>query len=497
MAGKFQMITDLYQQAVREVTKSPQNWVSFLQSASRNYRLPFDEQILVHVQRPEATAVMQIEHWNRRFGRWVRKGSKGIAVLDQSAGEMAIKYYFDISDTQEGRNPSLVRPVPLWEVRVEQREEVQETLANAFSAGDKESLESTILQASRNIAEENMQDYLEDVLSERENSTLEELDEMNVRLKVRTVLGNSVAWMLLSRCGCDVQAYLSMEDFADIADFDTPELINILGTAASDLGELPLREIADTISRQLRYEKKRYHTFALGSGGGYSVAIGKGKEENGDGRNRIQQPRGVSSPQSDRAGGTKGRWQVRITPQEVSVGEPLRKVPESADAGETEPAFNADSEKRYGEDGNARPADEAGAGRDGAAQGGEPDGVGRQDEQHPAGGGGNRAGGTDLQLTVSEPPTEENSREEKTGAVKEEEPAGDSGKEERLAVDLPTVGEQIKWMEGAEDKKSSAFSSFGGISQGVTQEDIDSALLTGNHVTNGKYRIYRQFGKGE
>ncbi len=293
MAGKFQNITDLYQQAVQEVTKSPGNWVSFLQSASRNYRLTFDEQILVHVQRPDATAVMQIEGWNRRFGRWVRKGSKGIAVLDQSAGQMALKYYFDISDTQEGRNQSLVRPVPLWEVREEYREEVRETLANAFSADDRESLESTIMQASKNIAEENMPDYLEEMLAERENSMLEELDEMNVRLKVRTILENSVAWMLLSRCGCDVQAYLSGEDFEDIVDFDTPELINILGTAASDLGELPLREIANTVSKQLRYEKKRYRTFAFGGGGGYRVTIGERKEGNEDDRNQLQRTRGL------------------------------------------------------------------------------------------------------------------------------------------------------------------------------------------------------------
>lgn len=136
MAGKFQMITDLYQQAVEEVTKSPKNWVSFLHSASRNYRLPFDEQLLVYAQCPDATAVLKIEHWNRRFGRWVKKGSKGIAVLDKSAGQMALKYYFDISGTQESRNQSLVRPVPLWEVREEYREEVQETLANAFSVGE-------------------------------------------------------------------------------------------------------------------------------------------------------------------------------------------------------------------------------------------------------------------------------------------------------------------------------------------------------------------------
>ena len=493
MAGKFQRITDLYQRAMREVTKSPENWVSFLRSASRNYCLPFDEQILVHVQRPDAAAVLQIEHWNRRFGRWVRKGSKGIAVLDQSAGQMALKYYFDISDTQEGRNQSLVRSVPLWEVREESWEEVRETLANAFSAGDGESLENTILRVSRNIAEENMLDYLEDVLAERENSTLEELDEMNVRLKVRTILENSVALMLLTRCGCDVQAYLALKDFSDIVDFDTPELINILGTAASDLGELPLREIADTIGKQLRYEKKRYRTFAFGGGGGYSVAIGERKEGNEDDRNRIQRTRGLPSSQSDRAGGKESRWEVRITPQEVSEGEPLRKISESADAGETEPAPVADSARRHGEDGDARLADETGTGRDRRAQGGESDGVGRQDELHPAGSGGNRFERTDLQLKDSESSSEDGTQEEKTDTIMAEESAGDAGSGEGFAVELPTAEEQMELMAEAGDETSSAFSSF----EGISQEDIDSALIRGNQVANGKYRICRQFGKGE
>ena len=520
MAGKFQMITDLYQQAVREVTKSPENWVSFLQSVSRNYRLPFDEQILVHVQRPDATAVLQIESWNRRFGRWVRKGSKGIAVLDKSAGQMALKYYFDISDTQEGRNQSLVRPVPLWEVRGEYREEVQETLANAFSAANRESLESTIMQASRNIAEENMPDYLEDMLAERENSMLEELDEMNVRLKVRTILENSVAWMILSRCGCDVQAYLSEEDFADIVDFDTPELINLLGTAASDLGELPLREIADTISKQLRYEKKRYRTFAFGSGGGYSVAIGERKEGNEDDRNRLQQPRGLSSSQSDRVRGTESRWEVRITPQEVSEREPLRKVSKSADAGEIEPAPDTESERRHGEDGDAHAADETGAERDGTTQGGESDGVGRTDEQHPAGGRGNRTGGTDLQLKDSEPLSEDVIQKAKTvqndyasgngldGKKTEQETeksAGDIPPD--FSVSLPSENEQLSLFDyGFDLQKESTLPGISAPRQeewqirqksfALPQQIIDEALCLGGNKPGSVGRICANYMHG-
>ena len=502
MAGKFQRITDLYQQAVREVAESPENWVSFLESASRNYRLPFDEQLLVHVQRPDATAVLQIEHWNRRFGRWVRKGSKGIAVLDKSAGQMALKYYFDISDTQEGRNLSIVRPVPLWEVREEYREEVQEALANAFSAGVGGSLERTIFHASRNIAEENMPDYLEDMLAVRENSMLEELDEMNVRLKVRTVLENSVALMLLSRCGCDVQGYLSGEDFADIVDFDTPELTTLLGSAVSDIGQIPLMEIADTVSKQLRYEKKRYRTFAFGGGGEYSVGIGERKEGNEDGRNRIQQPRGLSSSQPDGAGGAASRWEVRITAQEVSEGEPLRKISEPVHAGETEPTLAADTAGRYGKDGDARQPDEAGAGRDGGTQGGGPDGVGRQDEQHPAGGGRNRAEGTDLQLgeeAGTEAGEEIADKEEKT-EKSDRDSLPDFSASVNPFVKLPSENEQLSLFDiGFDWQKEST-------GQGMTadkaspfalpQQIIDEALCLGGNEPGSVGRICANYMHG-
>lgn len=410
MAGKFEMIIDLYQQAVKELTKSQENWISFLQSACRNYRLPFDEQLLIHVQRPDATAVLQIEHWNKRFGRWVKKGSKGIAVLDKSAGQMGIKYYFDISDTQESRQQSLIRPVPLWEVREEHWEEVKETLSNSFSTGDLERLDSIIMLASHHIAEENMPDYLPDILAGRENSRLEGLDEQNIRLKVRTILENSIAFMIMTRCGCDIPEYFLEDDFSDILDFNTPELVNLLGTAVSDMGQIPLREIADTIQKHMQYEKKRYHTFAFSSGGRYSVAIENQKGGSNNDRNHIQQIRGLPPAEPDRTRRTESRWEIRITPKEVSDGEPLREISEPFDAGRTEQAFVTDSGGSQGTDGRNHRADGTEAERDRKTQGRESDGVGREDEQHPAGSGGNRVERTDLQLK-----SEERQETEKSG----------------------------------------------------------------------------------
>ena len=132
MVKKLDLITDLYTEAIKEVSASPENWLSFLRSACRNYRLPFDEQLLIYKQRPSATAVLEMKGWNQKFGRWVKQNSKGIAVFDKRTGSLRLKYYFDISDTKEGNNSCLVRPVPLWEVGEQYQEDVKESLANAF-----------------------------------------------------------------------------------------------------------------------------------------------------------------------------------------------------------------------------------------------------------------------------------------------------------------------------------------------------------------------------
>ena len=255
---KYDLITDLYAEAVKEVTASPENWMSFLRSACRNFRLPFDEQILIYVQRPEASAVLPMKVWNEKFGRWVKRDSKGIAVFDKDSPKLRLKYYYDVSDTQEGRYRRLLRPVPLWEVPEEYQPDVRETLANVFGVDETVTgFEGTILEAAKIAAEDNLVDYLPDLLSERKNSYLEEVDEYNVEVEARQLLSASVAYMVMVRCGVDTDLYLDTEDFRNITDFNTPEMVNLFGVAASDVAEMALSEISDTVNKLRKAERKK------------------------------------------------------------------------------------------------------------------------------------------------------------------------------------------------------------------------------------------------
>ena len=254
MVKKFDVITKLYEEATQEVTESPEKWIAFLRSASKNYRLPFDEQLLIHVQRPEATAVLPMEKWNEKFGRWVKRDSKGIAVFDKSSDHLKLKYYFDVSDTREGKYKRLVRPVSLWSVSEEQREPVKEALVNAFGVadGDRKEFAMVILEASLNIAEDNIGDYLPDILLATKDSPLEEIDEFNIRLKMKQLLANSISYMLFERCGMEPDIYLETRDFRTIREFHTKELVNLFGVAASDMsGDRTMAAI--TYSRQGDY----------------------------------------------------------------------------------------------------------------------------------------------------------------------------------------------------------------------------------------------------
>lgn len=261
---KYDVITELYAEAVRDVSARPENWTAFLSSACRNYRLPFDEQLLVHVQRPGAAAVLQMEDWNRKFGRWVKRDAQGIAVIDKKAGTMRLKHYFDISDTREGKYKRLLRPVPLWEVSGPQREAVRENLANAYGvSGETTDFAATILEAAGNMADDNLADYMCDILSGREGSFLEELDEYNVEVMAKKLLANSVAYMLMARCGIDPEMYLGADDFQEITEFNTPMLVNLFGAAVSDVAEMALGEVADTVRKLQLEEKKESRTFAV------------------------------------------------------------------------------------------------------------------------------------------------------------------------------------------------------------------------------------------
>lgn len=233
MARRYEQITELYRQSIREITSRPENWTSFLRSACQNYRLPFDELVLIYAQRPDATAVLPIEGkngWNKRFGRWVNRGATGIAVFDREyVHGTRLKYYFDISDTHESR---FARPVPLWEVQPGQEADVIESLENRFGELEsKGNLASALLSTAKNAVEDNMPDYLSDLLISREGSFLEELDDLNVEVAYRNALQASVGYIFLTRCGLNADEYLGREDFAPLLNFNTPETVNAIGVA--------------------------------------------------------------------------------------------------------------------------------------------------------------------------------------------------------------------------------------------------------------------------
>lgn len=476
---RFDIITELYAEAVKEVTATPENWMAFLSSACRNYRLPFDEQLLVHVQRPDATAVLQMEDWNRKFGRWVKRDSKGIAVIDKGAKTMRLKHYFDISDTQEGRYRRLVRPVPLWEVGEKYRQDVQETLANAFGvSGENLDFAGTILEAAGNAADDNLADYLKDILDYRRDSFLEELDEYSVEVQTKSLLSSSIAYMVMVRCGIDTGTYLDTDDFRGITDFNAPELVNLFGTATSDVAEMALGEISDTILKLQKEEKRKERTFAGGNADRYNES---GKEKNStsersfdDERDSIQQAGRLPSAEPHRTGRTGSTpWEVRLTAPELPEGAALRDIPKPADAREAEPAPEGNAGGSAGQDGADRSGDGEVAGGDGGTESQRPDVVAFNDEQHPAGGGGNRDERTDLRITSQEP------QAEGVPEAQESEPQAEGG--------LPTENMPAETLEVHD--RSSEDSSFPFFHK---DEDIKSLLLSTPHLKADKGEI-REF----
>lgn len=402
MKKRFDVITELYDRSIREITKKPENWMNFLRFACRNFRLPFDEQVLVYVQRPDVKKVLTMEDWRNKFGRWVKRDSKGIAVFDKDAPTMRLKYYYDVSDTREGKFKRLIRPVPLWEMEDVGREIVQETISNTFGVVEGRNFEDTILEASKNAAEDNLPDYLRDLLSGREDSFLEELDELNVEVETKKLLEASVSYMLMIRCGVDTEAYYSADDFQDIRDFNTPILINLLGAAVSDVSEMALSPVSDTVIKLQAERKKKNRTFETGQTRGYTESVKTNPDterSTENGHNRIPKKGELSSAEYYRTGGiTASPWEIRITSEKISSGTAVRDVHNPADAGQTKSSFNKNTAGSTDKNGTDYSRNGTEGKRDGKTESRKSDVVGRKDEQYPSGGGGSRDEGTDLQL---------------------------------------------------------------------------------------------------
>lgn len=400
MAILYKALTELYRETQRKVT-APSEWQAFLAAACRNYRLTFDEQLLVYAQRPDATAVLEIERWNRQFGRWVNRGANGIAVFDgEHTGKPRLKYYFDISDTHEARFP---RPVPIWTVREEYAPDIIETLENSFGELEhKEDLGAALLSAAKNAVEDNMPDYLSELKSLTEGSFLEELDGLNLEVEYRRAVQNSIGYMLLGRCGLDPSEYFEDEDFRDVTDFNTPQTLNALGVAAGDISQMCLSAISRTVLALQRQPKKENRTFETQPQIQYAVTEQKTTQPERSfeyGRDHIHETGRLQPAEPAAApGGAGSPWEIRIASEAVPQGAPQDHLHEPVDQRETLQPSGGDPAERPAPDGGNRSADGEGPGRDGGTESQRPDEMGADDEQHPERGGGNSAGRADLQL---------------------------------------------------------------------------------------------------
>ena len=412
MARKYEIITELYRKTVLGLT-SPQNWQSFLSTACHNFRLPFDEQVLLYAQRPDATAVLPIEGrngWNRRFGRWVNRGATGIAVFDgESVGRSRLKYYFDISDTHESR---FARPVPIWTMRPEYESTVIESLENSFGElEDKADLASALLSAAQNAVEDNMQDYLAELKYYKESSFLEELDDLNIEVEYRRTLENSIGFMLLVRCGIDPANYFTDDDFRDVVDFNTPNTLNALGAATGDIGQMCLSTISRTALTLQRQAEKANRTFEEKPAIQYSEAeIDTTTPERSENHERtdIHDAERIPTAESASAPGAgNAPWEIRIAPENIPETTPESDLHESANIGQAEPAFDGDRADSLLPDGAADQSDGESGERDRGAESQRPDEMDRPDEQHPSFSGGDHSDGADLPLTEELDETQE------------------------------------------------------------------------------------------
>lgn len=475
MAAKYQLITELYRRTGVAVAKNPQAWQGFLASACRNYKCRFDEQLLIYAQRPDAVAVAELNTWNRLFKRWVNKDSKGIAVFDPKGRRNTLKYYFDVSDTHEGYYGS--RAVPIWQMDRRYEQPVMERLSDRFGGTESGDLAAVLMETAKNAVEDNLTDYLSQLKGCTKDSFLEGLDDLNIEVIYRRLTANSVAFMLISRCGLDTGDLFEPEDFRDIVNFNTPETLNAIGIATSDISEMALREISAAV-RNVQIEARRQNrTFARNITSQYDKGRKQPERSENHERNHLHQTGGLSYSRPDITDRARASaWQIRFDAQGLSGEAQESDLPQPADIGQTERVSVPDRTDSTFKVGTSDEAALKGAGRDGGAERKSTDAVGRSDEQHPQSGGGSHLERTDLQLTPQEP---EPAEEEQVSVANEEE----------VTANLPTVDEQIERIAEAEDEKSSAFS--------VSQEDIDSVLVRGSGFQDGKYRIYRQFQKRE
>ena len=393
MARKFDLISELYERTCFAVTDNPVNWQSFLKTAGRNFRLRFDEQLLIYAQRPDATAVLEIERWNGTFGRWVNRGAKGIAVFeDADRSRQRLIHYFDISDTHESRHS---RTVPIWEMRPDYEAEVIETLENTFGAvNDTTSIENVVKESIANAVEDNIADYISDFMSLGAGSDIEYLSADEANALYLELVRNSVSYMVMARLGLDADKVYSPDDFVGISNFNSQEVLNAVGIATSDIAEMALLPVSRTIST-LSKENRIIDEQGQSE---YNKDI-KDERSQSDERNHIHDGGRLQSSEPEIAGADGSDSRQMVADEEnLSEGTSQNPVLQSSDERDYEQSLGGGSAESERTGGNSRKADGRESGTDRADESGRYDEMGSPDEQHQELGTGNREESGNIRL---------------------------------------------------------------------------------------------------
>ena len=446
MPSKYRIILEMASQTARNIASNADRYTDFLITAANNYKYSFKEQLLIHAQKPDATACAEIDTWNK-LGRWVNKGTKGIALLIDRDVPYKLRHVFDISDT----NSRAGRNITLWQMKPEYEYAVSESLQASF--GDVEEprdFPHLLIDISGYAVEDNLSDYLMELNAVKAGSFLEELDDTSLEAWLKTTLKSSVAFMALSRAGYEPRQYFDREDFSHLFDFNTVEVISVLGAAVSDISELVIREMGETVKEMEKEERRKIRTFAQEGASAYHKNRTENKERSNEHGTDLYDAGGLSDSRSDRAGEPEA-WEVWNAAADIPPRAPGWDLHRDAAERNTEQSSGGGGPAGTEDAGRPDRADEGAERSDGAAEGGGSDAMGAEDELHSPLGGGSDSERPDLRVT------------------------------------LPTVEQQQEIIAEAEEEKSSAFS--------VSQEDIDAILTRGSGIHQGKFRIYEQFLK--
>ena len=446
MPSKYRIILEMASQTARDIASNADRYTDFLITAANNYKYSFKEQLLIHAQKPDATACAEIDTWNK-LGRWVNKGTKGIALLIDRDVPYKLRHVFDISDT----NSRAGRNITLWQMKPEYEYAVSESLQASF--GDVEEprdFPHLLMDISGYAVEDNFSDYLMELNAVKAGSFLEELDDTSLEAWLKTTLKSSVAFMALSRAGYEPRQYFDREDFSHLFDFNTVEVISVLGAAVNDISEMVIREMGETVKEMEKEEKRKIRTFAQTGSSAYHKNRTENKERSNEHGTDLYDAGGLSDSRSDRAGEPEA-WEVWNAAADIPPRTPGWDLHRDAAERDTEQPSGGSGPTSQRDDGTPDLADDEGTGRDGEPESGGSDAVGADDKLHSSLGGGSDSERPDLRVT------------------------------------LPTVEQQQGIIAEAEEEKSSAFS--------ISQEDIDAILTRGSGIHQGKFRIYEQFLK--